>query len=55
MTKIMVAFLKKKNKEVDAYDINIHGHNYEEFNKNAKIYRFTLMAMYPHFMIYFLI
>lgn len=31
-----VAFLKKKNKEVDAYDINIHGHNYEEFNKNAK-------------------
>ena len=44
-----VAFLKKKNKEVDAYDINIHGHNYEEFNKNAKIYRFTLMAMYPQF------
>ena len=43
------AFLDRKNKEQARYDLHTYGHNYQEFKKNAEIYKSTLITMVPQF------
>ena len=43
------AFLKRKNEEQAHYDLHTYGHNYQEFKKNAEIYKITLINMFPQF------
>ena len=43
------AFLKRKNEEQAHYDLHTYGHNYQEFKRNAEIYKITLINMFPQF------